>query len=70
MPQKLRDLPPERRFAAILTLVVGLILIGVAQRDISNRSDAEINGPKFLWRLLSLNALGAIGYFRFGRRSG
>jgi hypothetical protein len=31
MPDKLRDLPPERRFAAILTIIVSLILVGAAQ---------------------------------------
>jgi hypothetical protein len=70
MPEKLRDLPPERRAAAILTIIVSLILVGAAQRDLSHRSDDELNGPKLLWRVLSLNALGAIGYFRFGRRRG
>ncbi len=68
MPEKLRELPPERRFAAILTIIVSLILVGAAQRDLSHRPQDEIHGPKALWRVVCLNALGAIGYFRFGRR--
>jgi hypothetical protein len=68
MPKKLSDLPPERRAAAIATIAVSLVLVGAAQRDLSHRSDDELNGPKLLWRVLCLNALGAIGYFGFGRR--
>jgi hypothetical protein len=33
-------------------------------------SDAEVRGSKTLWRLLCLNAIGAVGYLCCGRRTG
>jgi hypothetical protein len=66
---KLTELPPGRRFAAILGLTVSLVIVGVAQRDLQRRSDEELRGPKLLWRVLCLNALGALAYFRWGRRA-
>jgi hypothetical protein len=48
--------------------VVVLGLIVTAQRDIQLRPDAEVRGSKLLWRLLCLNAVGAVIYLRWGRR--
>ena len=63
-----KDLPPERRVLAGVVLAVGLVLVAAAERDLQRRGQDEVKGPKLLWRLASLNALGAIGYFKFGRR--
>jgi hypothetical protein len=40
----------------------------VAERDILRRPDSDIRGNKSVWRLVSLNALGACAYLRWGRR--
>jgi hypothetical protein len=52
--------------------VVGLIAAGLglcvaAERDIHARPAATVRGSKLVWRLVSLNALGALSYFRWGR---
>jgi hypothetical protein len=48
-------------------IIVGLAIVAVAERDIHNRASDEIRGNKLLWRLVSLNALGALAYLKWGR---
>jgi hypothetical protein len=44
-------------------------LLVAAQRDISKRPAALINGPKAVWRAASfINFIGPVGYFTFGRK--
>jgi hypothetical protein len=55
--------------AAVLVITaISLLIIGTAQRDIAGRDEDEVRGSRTVWRLVSLNALGAIAYLRFGRR--
>jgi hypothetical protein len=61
---------PAQRFAAFAALVVSLGLVTAAERDIQHRPADRIRGNKLLWRLICLNALGAGGYLRWGRRTG
>jgi hypothetical protein len=64
------DERPPREKAGLLAIgAVGLAIIAAAQRDISSRDEAELRGSKTIWRFVSLNALGALAYLRFGRRS-
>jgi hypothetical protein len=56
--------------ASILGLVaVQAILVGSAQRDLSSRADGQTRGPKLLWRVLTMNTVGALLYFAVGRPS-
>ncbi len=56
--------------ATILGLIaVQAVLVGSAQRDLSTRSDGQTRGPKLLWRVLTMNTVGAILYFVVGRPS-
>jgi hypothetical protein len=59
---------PLRRKIATAAILVSLGIVGVAQRDLKRRPSEQVRGNRLLWRLLSLNALGAIAYFRWGRR--
>jgi hypothetical protein len=52
---------------AILVGVVSLIIVGIAERDLHTRPEEQIRGRKLVWRLVGLNALGALGYLRWGR---
>ena len=54
--------------AVLLISAVSVMIIGRAERDIARRDDGEVRGSRTAWRLLSLNALGALAYLRFGRR--
>jgi hypothetical protein len=53
--------------AAVIT-AISLMIVGRAERDIAGRDEDEVRGSRTVWRLVSLNALGAIAYLRFGRR--
>jgi hypothetical protein len=62
------ELSPAARMRALLLLAASLALVAAAERDIHHRPASEVRGSKPVWRVLCLNALGAIGYFRWGRR--
>ena len=49
-------------------IVAALLLVGAAERDLQHRPVDQVRGGKLLWRLLCLNAVGAAGYLRWGRR--
>ena len=60
---------PLRQKATILAFVaVQAALAAAAQRDLSARSAGQVRGPKLVWRLLTMNTLGAMAYFAAGRR--
>ncbi len=64
------SMPESRsgRLLAWISIAVSVVIVAVAQRDLHARADDEIRGNKWLWRLVCLNALGALAYFRWGRR--
>jgi hypothetical protein len=64
-----KELSPPQQVLALLSIVVSLVLVSAAERDLRRRPDEEIRGDKRLWQLVCLNALGAVGYFAWGRRS-
>jgi hypothetical protein len=64
------SMPESRggRIAAFSTLAVSLVIIAAAQRDLHARAADRVRGDKRIWRLVCLNAMGALAYFRWGRR--
>lgn len=63
-----KAMPPARRVAVFIVFGVSLALVAAAEHDIQRRPADEMRGNKALWRLICLNALGAVGYFSWGRR--
>lgn len=63
------DLSPRGKVGASAVIGVSLVIVAAAQRDIQLRSAEEIRGEKLAWRLVCLNALGAVAYFARGRRA-
>jgi hypothetical protein len=63
-----KKLSPARQAGLSAVIAVALALIFVAQRDIQRRPSSEVRGNKLIWRVLCLNAVGAIGYLLWGRR--
>jgi hypothetical protein len=59
---------PAQKAWSSLAIAVSLLIVGAAERDIQGRSEAEVRGRKLLWRVVSLNALGALVYFLWGRQ--
>jgi hypothetical protein len=66
----IKAMPPIKRHIALGLLFLSLGLVAVAQHDIQSRAQSQVRGPKLFWRVICLNALGAVGYFRWGRRAG
>jgi hypothetical protein len=51
--------------AVLVQLVIGTLTV----RDVNQRSEDEVRGPKLLWRVWGgSNMLGAAVYWLFGRR--
>jgi hypothetical protein len=67
---KFNERSAGQQLLALLALLVSAAIVTVAEGDIQRRSAAQVRGSKLLWRLLSLNALGALAYLGFGRRRG
>lgn len=64
-----KALPPARQAGVSALIAVALAMIFTAQRDIQRRPGDEVRGPKLLWRVLCLNAVGVVGYYFWGRRA-
>lgn len=67
--KRFSDLSPTGRIWASVLIAVSVVLVVTAERDLQRRAAEEVEGNKLIWRLVCLNALGAIAYFRFGRRT-
>ena len=67
--KRFSELSPSQRSWASVAIAVSLVLVAAAERDIQRRPASEVRGSKLLWRLVCLNALGALGYFGWGRRA-
>jgi hypothetical protein len=59
---------PGQRSLAVVLIAVSLGLVAVAERDLHRRPDTQVRGDKRLWRVVCLNAIGAVGYLFWGRR--
>jgi hypothetical protein len=66
--RKWSDLTSRQRVGALALIALQAILTAFAQRDLGTRSAQELRGPKMLWRVVTLNALGAVAYVLVGRR--
>lgn len=67
--KKWEDLTGTQRAGLGLLGVVQLGLLVAAQIDLTRRSDEQVNGPKPLWRAVTLiNFVGPLAYFAVGRR--
>ncbi|ACL38969.1 MULTISPECIES: membrane protein [Pseudarthrobacter] len=64
-----KEMSPSSKAGTIIVAIVQLSMLVAAQRDISKRPAALINGPKGAWRAASfINFVGPMGYFIFGRK--
>ncbi len=66
--KKLSERSVPGKAAALTVIAASLGVVASAERDLQRRTDAQVRGSRTLWRLVSLNALGAGAYLRFGRR--
>ncbi len=62
------DYSPWARVGIALAGLVEFGLLGAALADLRRRGPAEVNGPRWMWALVSLvNFVGPITYFAVGR---
>ena len=66
--QRWADLTSRQKASVLGLIAVQAILVAAAERDLSSRNAAQVRGPKALWRVLTLNTVGAVAYFVVGRR--
>jgi hypothetical protein len=59
--------PPREQAEVVGFLALSLAVVAMAQNDLRRRPANHIRGRKAIWRLLSLNALGAMIYLSWGR---
>ena len=62
-----RQRPPREQVEIIGFLALSLAIVAVAQNDLRRRPANHVRGKKAVWRLLSLNALGATIYLCWAR---
>lgn len=66
--KRFADRPPLQKGFLGLVLVIFLLIVGFAERDLQSRPEERVRGSKLARRVASLNAVGALAYLRFGRR--
>jgi hypothetical protein len=65
---KFSELSPRERAAAVAVGAVAVVIVVTAERDLHQRPADEIRGGKWIWRVVCLNAVGALAYLGWGRR--
>jgi hypothetical protein len=58
---------PREQAEIVGFLALSLAVVAIAQNDLLRRPASDIRGRKTIWRLVSLNALGALIYLWWGR---
>lgn len=59
------------KLIAIPFLLLHIAVAIVTWRDIGERSDRQVRGPKAVWRAASaINTIGSLAYWLFGRLPG
>ncbi len=66
--KRFKDLSPAKQMMVVVLVAISLGLVTFAERDIQRRPADQVRGSKLIWRLLCLNALGAVNYLIWGRR--
>ena len=51
-----------------MSIAVSVGIVATAQRDLHRRTAAGVKGSKLAWRVICLNAVGALAYLLWGRR--
>jgi hypothetical protein len=67
--EQFKERSPAQRSLTFVLITVALGLVAAAERDIQRRPADQVRGSKLLWRLVCLNAIGSVGYLRWGRRA-
>lgn len=67
--KKWSEMSTPQRVVVVLGGIVQIALAIAAWSDLAKRSPEQVNGPKARWAgIISINFVGPIAYFAFGRR--
>jgi hypothetical protein len=59
----------KQKRVLLVALALHVVMLRLTWRDLSQRPDGGVRGPKRVWRLWSgLNTTGSLAYWMFGRR--
>jgi hypothetical protein len=60
---------PRKRVLLACLVAIGVVSSALALRDMARRDDAEVRGPKVLWRVfITINPGNSVFYWVFGRK--
>ena len=63
------ELSTRAKVAVVGLAAVEAVVTTIAARDLRGRTDAQVNGPRWLWRIaFFVQPFGPVGYLLFGRR--
>jgi hypothetical protein len=67
--RKWSELSTPAKVAVVALAAVEAVLTTIAARDLHSRTQAQVKGPRWLWRLaLFVQPFGPVGYLLVGRR--
>jgi hypothetical protein len=58
---------PRQRLLAGVVFLASVAVVTAAEVDLHRRPPSALRGDKRIWRLVCLNALGALAYLLWGR---
>ena len=62
---------PHQKRVLVVALVVHVIVLKLTWLDLRKRPDEAVRGKKRWWRVASsMNTMGSVAYWLFGRKSG
>lgn len=67
---RFRERSPAAQAAIAGGTAVSLVIVAYAERDLHRRPASQVRGKKLPWRIACTNALPAVIYLRWGRRTG
>jgi hypothetical protein len=68
--RRFRERSPAAQLAIVVLTAVSIVIVAIAERDLQRRPASQVRGKKLPWRIACTNALPAVIYLRWGRRTG
>jgi hypothetical protein len=67
--KKWSELSTQAKVGVVSLAAVEAVVTTIAARDLHGRTDAQVNGPRWLWRIaFFVQPFGPLGYLIFGRK--
>jgi hypothetical protein len=67
--RKWSELNTPAKVGVVGLAAVEAVVTTIAARDLAGRTDSQVNGPRWLWRVaFFVQPFGPVGYLLFGRR--